>query len=114
MAWIDRRDDGKPRPTLKSPSCKAGGTHSQDVVRTNEQAFRGELCTGFYRAKSGDKKGSMIRVLAHTIMALALKADDKLFGDQAATNLVLFESPFRGLGRPPTVQVSDPDLICRE
>ena len=59
-------------------------------------ALRSDLCSGLYYARAGARTVSFFGHVVHT---LALFEDDVKFGDQAATNLVLFEKGWReGLG----------------
>lgn len=69
------------------------------------QLFRSELCTGFYRVQSSEWS---VQAFKHVILEMASHASDERFGDQAATNLVLFEGRFRGLPHDATVQVRTP------
>lgn len=85
------------------PCWPCGAWSSSTLLRVcRRQAFRSELCTGFYRVRSTSLTRQAFK---HVIFEMATHGHDDKFGDQSATNLVLFEGRFRGLPHEPVVQV---------
>jgi len=85
-------------------TIQAGGTHALETPMTAEEAFRSELCTGFYLVRSSP---GMMTFFHHVILVMAMKREEKSFGDQSATNLILFQATFRGLP-PLLLTILDP------
>lgn len=73
---------------------QSGGLGPLDVAR-GEDHFHVEACTGIYLARGSPAVVDLFEAVIAEIDDAAQRVD--WFGDQAATNLVLFERRFRGL-----------------
>lgn len=87
---------------------QVGGSFATDIPLDVEDALRADLCTGLYFALANERTEAFFE---HTIQTLALFEDEVKFGDQSATNLVLFEQHWRRGIEDITFQVLDPVLF---
>jgi|MDSY01.2.fsa_nt_gb hypothetical protein len=93
-----------PFPDLTIQAAGDGDLHYPADER---EALRNELCTGLFLARSNNRSVALFEQIVH---ALALFSHVRTFGDQSATNLVLFESRWRDGIAGLTVAPMDPLL----
>ncbi|KAJ8610100.1 hypothetical protein CTAYLR_007106, partial [Chrysophaeum taylorii] len=87
---------------------QSGSLGPLDVAR-GEDHFHVEACTGVYRARRSPRVVAALEAVISELEAGVERGLD-WFGDQAATNLVLFEQRFRD-GPPATVSLLEPTIF---
>ena len=89
-------------------TIQAAGDHDLHYPADEAEAFLNELCTGLFFARANDRTVEFFLQVVHT---LSLFSHDQTFGDQSATNIVLFEKRWRYGISNMTVAVLDPLLF---